>query len=796
MSLHDFSETVEISFHDVAYALTTSVVNGDTLSIDVEQLSDASRWRGDFTSRYIEDITTKTGNFKKFPVFCKMLLSAFKQASDSVFVDLLTYQDLEALKTRQQQQHAGGHKSEQARPSLPPSNKRYLILTYAAEFDRVHYPLPLLYDDNPDPTHLRQVITRLRAELDASRKDQQDGSLLASRGITNGSNGSEGDSRRLREENAALRQQLRQMDKAVRSDLPENERISTEAREMARELKAVRKERDVLIERCEVAEAELERERGLHRRELRRKAKEAVEVHEELLKSKEAIRDLKLQIRRLEDSLAAASVTGGSSRATGRSGLAANSAERARAVYGTSSRPTSSSRPSRGGGSTYQPYGSGSHQRSGVGRETSSRERGSSYTSDRNSRPSSRPSSAPIGSGEKPFRGGRFDPTEWVRQRQSGYSSAGSSARSSPYTSRANSRPTSAEGAGRPSSGYERAGSRPSSVERGRPSNSSVDSGRRRTPTTSDPLAPPPAGGSSSRQQSSRRQQGSPSSAHSNPPAARGGWANPTSTDRLYRGLPTSTGLVTAGSAGAPPKMLYVMSGGVKSGGSSRAGSVERDERSRSGVRERELTTSPGGGGRGRGSYHDDYNRQPSASSPSARAAGASGRPSADSGNAPSWSKFPAAAGASGRGAAGADSPRATSPGRALQEVKRKLSEFVGNRRASTDSSSTLIGGGGGGGGGGATASSYHYDNADNEGAAGHHAATGLISSGGGRSSAAVAASSVNSLADDVVSTASRPVGDMYDETSIEIADIDSRLQSLQSFLKLAKSAAAASAKS
>lgn len=43
----------------------------------------------------IEDITAKTGNFKKFHVFVKMLLSAIKHASDSVFMDLLTYQDLE-----------------------------------------------------------------------------------------------------------------------------------------------------------------------------------------------------------------------------------------------------------------------------------------------------------------------------------------------------------------------------------------------------------------------------------------------------------------------------------------------------------------------------------------------------------------------------------------------------------------------------------------------------------------------------------------------------------------------------
>lgn len=39
-----------------------------------------------------------------------------------------------------------------------------------------------------------------------------------------------------------------------------------------------RKERDLLASRAETQDAELERERGLHRRELRRKAKETQEV--------------------------------------------------------------------------------------------------------------------------------------------------------------------------------------------------------------------------------------------------------------------------------------------------------------------------------------------------------------------------------------------------------------------------------------------------------------------------------------------------------------------------------------
>lgn len=88
------------------------------------------------------------------------------QQSDSVYIDLLTHADLEALKSR----HA---KAAAAKPNpVGKSNKRYLILTcvallgacgtcasvteasgfrYAVEFDRVHYPLPLTFDEQPEP---------------------------------------------------------------------------------------------------------------------------------------------------------------------------------------------------------------------------------------------------------------------------------------------------------------------------------------------------------------------------------------------------------------------------------------------------------------------------------------------------------------------------------------------------------------------------------------------------------------------------------------------------------------------
>lgn len=117
----DISESVEVVFHDIPYFMTVSAYNGDTLHVEVEQKTDASIWKGDFSSKYIEDITAKTGNYKKFTVFVKMLLSAVKQQSESVFVDLLTYQDLEQLKVKK-----SGGQPPSAR-TLPPNNKRYLI---------------------------------------------------------------------------------------------------------------------------------------------------------------------------------------------------------------------------------------------------------------------------------------------------------------------------------------------------------------------------------------------------------------------------------------------------------------------------------------------------------------------------------------------------------------------------------------------------------------------------------------------------------------------------------------------
>ncbi len=94
-----------------------------------------------------------------------MLSSAFSKTNESVFVDLLTLADLEMLKARKtggsmshSQTHSQSHSSKR-------QMKRYLILTYTGEFDRVHYPLPLAFEEVPNAVALQRTIRRLRKRL-------------------------------------------------------------------------------------------------------------------------------------------------------------------------------------------------------------------------------------------------------------------------------------------------------------------------------------------------------------------------------------------------------------------------------------------------------------------------------------------------------------------------------------------------------------------------------------------------------------------------------------------------------
>jgi coiled-coil domain-containing protein 61 len=264
----------------------------------------------------VEEITAKTGSFKRFAVFVRMLLSAVRRESDSVCVDLLSPADLDLLRSKRASSSAAATEQPmlQQRPAAtgqgsaghPSSTKRYLILTYAAEFDRVHYPLPLAYEVHPDPQRLKATICQLRSQLAAATRPggmhrrAPPGPMLASAA----------ELMKLRDENAALRLQLQGIEAAglgahgastgLAADV---QQLAADAQETVQDLRAMRRERDGLLAKLQAAEAALDGERSLHRRELRRRAQEVADVTGELAAAKDQVRELRMKCRELMQEL-------------------------------------------------------------------------------------------------------------------------------------------------------------------------------------------------------------------------------------------------------------------------------------------------------------------------------------------------------------------------------------------------------------------------------------------------------------------------------------------------------------
>lgn len=93
-----------------------------------------------------------------------MLKSGLLKTSDSISLDLLTYDDLEQLRTQKLK-----HRLSRTSTNSAYSNRRYLILRYCVEFDRIHYPVPLDYCGPPDPALLQSTILKLQKELEQTK---------------------------------------------------------------------------------------------------------------------------------------------------------------------------------------------------------------------------------------------------------------------------------------------------------------------------------------------------------------------------------------------------------------------------------------------------------------------------------------------------------------------------------------------------------------------------------------------------------------------------------------------------
>ncbi|XP_063793672.1 centrosomal protein CCDC61 isoform X2 [Pseudophryne corroboree] len=250
---------------------------GDRLEVEVEDALTTDQWRGEFDAEFIEDLTHKTGNFKQFSIFCNMLHSALIQTSESVTLDLLTYADLELLRHRKA---GGAQRQAPAARSSTLSSKRYLILIYSVEFDRIHYPLPLPYVGKPDPVYLRQVIRGLKDELAALKL------------VSNDEN-REPEIRQLQEELQRMTEEKREADLALqrRQDLEiPNGKETSHIR--------------VLKRAVQTLEMELQKERSRSQRLASKRREECQQLTEQLEEARAVERTLCLKVKSLTTELA------------------------------------------------------------------------------------------------------------------------------------------------------------------------------------------------------------------------------------------------------------------------------------------------------------------------------------------------------------------------------------------------------------------------------------------------------------------------------------------------------------
>ncbi|KAM5146888.1 centrosomal protein CCDC61 [Mantella aurantiaca] len=247
------------------------------LEVEVEDALTTDQWRGEFDAEFIEDLTHKTGNFKQFSIFCNMLHSALTQSSESVTLDLLTYADLELLRHRK----AGG-----AQRQAPPtkgsalSSKRYLILIYSVEFDRIHYPLPLPYVGKPDPVYLRQVIRGLKEELAALR-------------LAPSEENREAEIRCLREELHRVTEEKREAELAL-------QRLQDLEIPNGKEASHTR----ILKRAVQTLESELQKERSRNQRLANKRREECRQLTEQLEEARAVERTLSLKVKSLTTELA------------------------------------------------------------------------------------------------------------------------------------------------------------------------------------------------------------------------------------------------------------------------------------------------------------------------------------------------------------------------------------------------------------------------------------------------------------------------------------------------------------
>ena len=163
MSGEVLPDDLEVTFfrRSVHYSMKLSIKDTSTFNIVLINDDIPERWESDFTSAFVQEITTRVGNTKRFAIFVKMIQMAVTGATDEVSFDVLTPE--EALRGQQSMVRST-------------DDKMYFVLNHVTQFENVHFPLPLKI--NPFTVEELKIIIRkyrkenlkLRNELEGSQQ--------------------------------------------------------------------------------------------------------------------------------------------------------------------------------------------------------------------------------------------------------------------------------------------------------------------------------------------------------------------------------------------------------------------------------------------------------------------------------------------------------------------------------------------------------------------------------------------------------------------------------------------------
>jgi len=209
---------------------------------------------------------------------------------------VLTARDLEMLRR---------HANPQGPPTTSTtsqSDKRYLILTYRAEFDKVHYPLPLQLDERSEEETLRNMVARLRAELVEARETVASLKQSCPAGAQAAGSLLEEDHRQLQRRHSELVEELgqhRREAETLRSELRglQAERGHRGGGSQASAEPELRRLRDT----CQRQQAELKSFKDDARQKALNQKREDERNAKELRASKQVADRLQAQVRKLED---------------------------------------------------------------------------------------------------------------------------------------------------------------------------------------------------------------------------------------------------------------------------------------------------------------------------------------------------------------------------------------------------------------------------------------------------------------------------------------------------------------